>query len=72
MPLLTRLAEEAPAHLIMPNWAFALIAAGVFVVLGFVSWSYRDVANRHADKAPFGGGQEHENLDSGERPGGHH
>ena len=68
--LLTLAAEEAPAHLIMPNWAFAAIAAGVFVVLGFISWSYRDVANRHADKTTFSG--EHENLDSGERPGGHH
>ena len=68
--LLTLLTEEAPAHLFMPNWAFAAIAAGVFVVLGFISWSYRDVANRHADKTTFSG--EHENLDSGERPGGHH
>ena len=29
---------------------YPLIAAGVFVLLGFVTWSYRDVANRHANK----------------------
>ena len=68
--LLTLVAEEAPAHLIMPNWAFAAIAAGVFIVLAFISWSYRDVANRHSDKTPAG--SEHENHDSGDRPGGHH
>jgi hypothetical protein len=43
-------AEEAPAALVLPNWAFPAIAAAVFVTLGFVSWSWRDVANRHSDK----------------------
>jgi uncharacterized membrane protein YccC len=56
MTLLTVLAlselavhEEAP--LIMPPLAFAGIAAAIFIALGFVSWSFRDVANRHSDKA---------------------
>lgn len=48
MLLLTVLAEtEELAPLIMPTWAFAGIAAGVFVLLGFVTWSFRDVSNRH-------------------------
>ena len=31
-------AEEAPAALVMPNWAFPLIAAAIFTLLGFVLW----------------------------------
>ena len=29
---------------------FAVIAAAIFTILGFVTWSFRDVANRHSDK----------------------
>jgi hypothetical protein len=43
-------AEEAPATLVLPNWAFPAIAAAIFITLGFISWSWRDVANRHSDK----------------------
>jgi heme/copper-type cytochrome/quinol oxidase subunit 2 len=42
--------EEELAPLIMPPIAFAGIAVAVFVVLAFITWSYRDVANRHSDK----------------------
>jgi heme/copper-type cytochrome/quinol oxidase subunit 2 len=52
--LIARLASEAAegaSHAITPA---ALIAAGIaaafFLVLAIVTWSYRDVANRHADK----------------------
>jgi hypothetical protein len=44
--------EEELAPLILPPVAFAGIAAAIFLVLGLISWSYRDVANRHADKVP--------------------
>ena len=44
--------EEELAPLIMPPLAFAGIAVGVFIVLALVTWSYRDVANRHSDKTP--------------------
>jgi hypothetical protein len=44
------LAEAAPAQLVLPNWAFPAIAAAVFITLAFVTWSWRDVANRHSDK----------------------
>jgi hypothetical protein len=43
--------EEELAPLILPPVAFAGIAAGIFIVLAFVTWSFRDVANRHSDKA---------------------
>ena len=38
--------EEELAPLIMPPIAFAGIAAGVFLILALITWSYRDVANR--------------------------
>ncbi len=43
-------AEEAPATLIFPTWVFPIIAACVFILLGFICWSFRDVANRHSQK----------------------
>ncbi len=43
-------AEIAPVTLIFPNWVFPVIAAAAFVALGFVVWSFRDVANRHSHK----------------------
>ncbi|MFC5501921.1 hypothetical protein ACFPJ4_06665 [Lysinimonas soli] len=58
-------AEQAPAPLIMPSWAFPAIAAGAFLVLALVSWSYRDVANRHSDKT----GEAADHADAGH---GHH
>ncbi len=51
------LAAEAPAPLIMPAWAFPAISAAVFLILGLVTWSWRDVANRHSDKT--GGAADH-------------
>jgi hypothetical protein len=42
--------EEELAPMIAPPWVFAAIAAAIFTTLAFVSWSFRDVANRHGDK----------------------
>ena len=61
--LFTLLTEAAPAQLVMPNWAFPLIAAGIFTLLGFITWSYRDVANRHSDKT--GGASGHSDAGHG-------
>jgi len=47
---IVRAAEETSHALIFPNWVFPLIAAVVFAVLGFVTYSFRDVSNRHAGK----------------------
>jgi len=33
-----------------PIWVFPAIAAAVFLVLGLITYSYRDVAHRHSDK----------------------
>ncbi|WBM80503.1 hypothetical protein KIV56_03280 [Cryobacterium breve] len=35
----------------MPTFVYGLIALATFGALGGVVWSYRDVANRHAEKA---------------------
>ena len=40
-------AESSHTELPMPTFTYGLIALLVFVVLGLVTWSYRDVANRH-------------------------
>lgn len=37
---------EELAPLLLPPLGFAAIAASVFVLLGFVVWSFRDVSNR--------------------------
>ncbi len=33
-----------------PPFVFAIVAAAVFVALAFVTWSFRDAANRHSHK----------------------
>ena len=43
-------AAEEHFPLVAPSFIFPLIAAGAFTLLGAVTWSYRDVAHRHADK----------------------
>jgi hypothetical protein len=41
----------------VPSVVFPIVALSVFALLGFVAWSYRDVANRHNGKPTRGGGQ---------------
>lgn len=43
-------AHEELAPMVAPPWVFAAIAAAIFILLGFITYSYRDVANRHSDK----------------------
>lgn len=55
MTFLATVLTESDAHelapLIMPPLAFGAIATVFFVALAIVTWSYRDVANRHANKS---------------------
>jgi hypothetical protein len=44
-------AEHESAPLIAPPWVIALVMAIFFTVIGLVTFSYRDVANRHAGKS---------------------
>jgi hypothetical protein len=52
MTLMMSVLTEAAKH---PTWlppvVFPIIAFSVFLFLGIVTWTYRDVANRHAPKA---------------------
>ncbi len=41
------LAEGAAVTYPFPTFVFGLIAFSVFILLGLVTWSFRDVANRH-------------------------
>lgn len=47
------LAEGAAAHVTypFPTFVFGVIALSVFILLGVITWSYRDVANRHDHKS---------------------
>jgi ABC-type nickel/cobalt efflux system permease component RcnA len=56
---------ETSVPLIMPPIAFALIAFGIFLLLGVVTWTYRDVANRHAHKAATSYHDDHEHGSAG-------
>ncbi len=47
--------HEAFVTLPFPAFYFGVIAMGVFVLLGFITWSYRDVANRHDHKSTGSG-----------------
>jgi hypothetical protein len=53
MSLVTSVAAEAAIvnHLPFPAWGFGAIAGSVFMVLLLITWTYRDVANRHSHKA---------------------
>lgn len=42
---------EHHGNVAMDTLVFGLIAAGVFTLLGLVTFSYRNVANRHSAKA---------------------
>jgi hypothetical protein len=47
------LAQEVTetAKTIWETYPYALVAIGIFILLGFVTWSFRDVANRHDHKS---------------------
>ena len=44
------MAEEGGVELPIPAFFFGLIAFTLFILLVLVTWSYRDVANRHDHK----------------------
>jgi len=44
-------AEEHHGNVMLDTIAFPIIAMAAFLVLALVTFSYRDVANRHAAKA---------------------
>lgn len=49
--MISILAEDAGIVLPFPAFVFGIIAFSAFVVLGLITWSYRNVANRHDHKS---------------------
>lgn len=45
------LAAAEETMLPVPSVVFPVVALGVFALLAAVTWSYRDVARRHADRS---------------------
>ncbi len=46
------LAAAGDVELPIPTWAYGVIAGVGFLVLLLVTYSYRNVANRHSHKTP--------------------
>lgn len=51
MHILANAAEAGHVELPFPSFVFGIIAITTFIVLGAITWSYRDVANRHDHKS---------------------
>ncbi len=47
-------AHEPAVTYPFPAFVFGAIAMVIFIALAFVTWSYRDVANRHSHKSDKG------------------
>jgi hypothetical protein len=47
---MTLLAEAAEHASSVPSFIFPVVAGAFFMLLGFVTWSFRDVAYRHSQK----------------------
>lgn len=45
------LAVEETASTPFPTFVFGAIAMGIFLLLGYITFTYRDVANRHEHKS---------------------
>lgn len=54
MSVINLAAEAAATEAAVPGYVFGAIAFAVFLLLGFVTWTYRDVANRHDHKSNKG------------------
>jgi hypothetical protein len=61
------LTEAAKVPTLLPPIGFALVAFGVFFLLGVVTWTYRDVANRHSVKAEMTHHDDHEHGSAGHK-----
>lgn len=44
------LANASEVSYPFPEFVFGLIGFAVFILLGLITWSFRDVANRRVDK----------------------
>ncbi len=51
LSIFNEVAELGHTELPIPAILYGVIAMVAFLALGFVTWSYRDVANRHDHKS---------------------
>lgn len=49
--ILAAVEETEHAVSMLDTLPYGLTAIGIFILLAFVTWSYRDVANRHDHKS---------------------
>ena len=59
MTTLIILAEAGSRPLFLPAPVFGIIALSIFAVMGFMVFTYRDVANRHSHKTDKSGSGHH-------------
>jgi len=45
------IAEETSSAVTVQPWVLGIVVLCAFAALAFVTWTYRDVANRHSHKA---------------------
>lgn len=53
------------APLVAPLWVFAAVPAAIFLIMGLVTFSYRDVANRHAQRSAKRNPDDHGHISHG-------
>jgi hypothetical protein len=62
---LANVIADVKVPIIFPSYWFGIIAACIFLFFGVVTWTYRDVANRHAHKAATEYHDDHEHGSAG-------
>ena len=65
--LATVLLGDTKVPIIFPSYVFGIIAGGIFLLFGVVTWTYRDVANRHSNRAAAQYHDDHEHGTAGPR-----
>jgi putative flippase GtrA len=63
--LATVLLADTKVSIIFPSYVFGIIAGCIFLFFGVVTWTYRDVANRHASRAATQYHDDHEHGTAG-------
>jgi hypothetical protein len=60
------LLDETKVPIIFPSYVFGIIAGAIFLLFGVITWTYRDVANRHANRAAAQYHDDHEHGSAGQ------
>ncbi len=63
--LATVFLDDVKVPIIFPSYVFGIIAGCIFLFFGVVTWTYRDVANRHSNRAAAQYHDDHEHGHAG-------